>query len=883
MGWMNKLCEAYDLALESFSGSSADNSKATLIPIGMIKKSLKYTVTINHLGEFENADALADELSSAIVPTTAQAEARTGNPAPYPLAEQLQYFILNEDGESPLFDSYIAALRAWSEHPSAPEALSILLTYLEKRTLIEDMHLTLPKFTPEKEQKSFVCFVLNDSDVESRLWMRKSVIKSWQEYSSAKSNEIGELCYVSGEQLPIMESHPKVEGNAKLISAKDGEFRFQYRGRFIDTASSTAVSAVASTKAHNAFKWLVENQGMRKLGLTSVTWNINGCPMTTPIDDDDDDFISVPICDTFRNYSIAVKEAAEGYAGKLREWNSDINLSDSAKKRANEVCILCTEAATTGRLSITYYQEIPGNEYVSRLERWHTDCAWQLSRGKKGTSDDDPDFGKKRIRSPSFHELAEAIMGTKSLGFALKDFKCEKSDGKLYRELYLRILACIAEGASIPESYVRAAVRRTCAPLAFTDNNGKWMPFVWERTLNVTCALIRKHRIDLHLPEIFPCELDHSLTDRSYLYGRILAIADKLERDAVQEKPDYKTNAIRMMSAYVNNPAKVWRELHSKLLPYLKRLGADGRGADYYQKLIGAVETSFEATDRSDDSPLGELFLVGLALERRELWTKAELRSKAPEPSELLIPSDRDALFGSLLAIADYAERTSEADKVGERYLSRRDGATNALAYMSTFEKCPNDTWAKLHDRLIPYLAKLGERRTSYVRALFSWVEGRFKLSERISNEPLGAGWLNGYYRMLHALKCNKIDNDALKCERRDYSPESLTSHEAIYGALFSFDDKVERYVLDHVKQLDDSENRQSNTMRHLSKAAYSPHEMWENIDKKLAYYLKKTEFYSFKQAYARLSALIPSDDRPLGGEYLHYFYTFNDIKEREQ
>lgn len=93
MGWMNKLCEVYDSAIESFASSTADNSKATLIPVGMIKKPLKYTVTINRFGAFERADELADEFSSAIVPTTAQAEARTGNPAPYPLAEQLQYFI----------------------------------------------------------------------------------------------------------------------------------------------------------------------------------------------------------------------------------------------------------------------------------------------------------------------------------------------------------------------------------------------------------------------------------------------------------------------------------------------------------------------------------------------------------------------------------------------------------------------------------------------------------------------------------------------------------------------------------------------------------------------------------------------------------------------
>mgnify|MGYP002228493607 CR=1 FL=1 len=38
--------------------------------------------------------------------------------------------------------------------------------------------------------------------------------------------------------------------------------------------------------------------------------------------------------------------------------------------RTNCAVILGLEAATDGRMSVTYYQECSGNEYVKRLEAW---------------------------------------------------------------------------------------------------------------------------------------------------------------------------------------------------------------------------------------------------------------------------------------------------------------------------------------------------------------------------------------------------------------------------------------------------------------------------------------------------------------------------------
>ncbi|MER8124944.1 type I-C CRISPR-associated protein Cas8c/Csd1, partial [Acinetobacter baumannii] len=40
--------------------------------------------------------------------------------------------------------------------------------------------------------------------------------------------------------------------------------------------------------------------------------------------------------------------------------------------------IVILDAATSGRLSVTYYRELSKDEYVESILRWHIDAAWPL-------------------------------------------------------------------------------------------------------------------------------------------------------------------------------------------------------------------------------------------------------------------------------------------------------------------------------------------------------------------------------------------------------------------------------------------------------------------------------------------------------------------------
>ncbi|WP_249301277.1 type I-C CRISPR-associated protein Cas8c/Csd1 [Qiania dongpingensis] len=490
MGWMQKLCEAYDAGI--VCGQSKES--VMLVPLGFVRKKVKYHVVLSQDGQFISADELMDETQFQEIPSTPQAESRTGdNGAPFPLVEQLKYLVY-EDKNLIRFGRYMEQLSAWCEQSDAPVCLRAVYTYLDRHTLLADLesqpNLKLKYYKNAEKRdglgedtKAMVCFSVQMQDGSNDdLWLREDVRQSWGSFLSDKMPGAREFCYVEGIMLPFVENHPKVQGNAKLISAKDSEFPFQYKGRFIDDRSAASVSFDASVRAHNALAWLIARQGIQKYGMTWVVWNTNGAVIKVPLDEkngfwgeeeDEEEDTSRPVINTFASYAKEVNSAASGYGGKLRDYNPE---------RINCTVILGLEAATDGRMSVTYYQECPGNGYVERLENWYKDCCWwQYNRKKK----------IKEIGTPTPDSIAVAVMGIDAVNAAKKDKKCEKSHTKLMRKLQAKILSCIVDKRPLPLDVIRSAFYRVCNPLAFVSGKERqWSRSSWEDSLDIACAMI---------------------------------------------------------------------------------------------------------------------------------------------------------------------------------------------------------------------------------------------------------------------------------------------------------------------------------------------------------------------------------------------------------
>ena len=866
MSWIQKLCEVYDNVIDT-TGAEGDGA---LLPVGFLLKPIKYNIILSPDGAFVTAQVVPEAEQICPIPSTPAAEARTGDSgAPFPLAEQLKYLLCDGEAENPRFESYLQQLTDWCAQPGTPACLHVLCSYLARRTLYADLlrvpGLTInyaPATSSGKDARSIACFSIHSAYEENRLWMRTDVRESWSRRLAA-SEEQPALCYVTGTWLPIMQSHPKISGNAKLISAKDNGFPFQYRGRFVQERSAATVSIYASAKAHNALRWLLNHQGFSRYGMNIVSWNTAAPVLNvdTLFPDEESPEKEKTTPDTFENYALALRDTVLSDYERLHKFADPHALSAEALQRMEQIVILAMEAATPGRMSIIYYQEIPGNVYQARLDAWNQACYWEMPGKVRG------------VRPPKWSEICEAVLGRDAVQTARKDFQCDKSVTKLMRETQLLLIGCTAGGQPLPRSFPEQAFRRAIQPLRFTDSQGKWQPFAWAQCTATACALARKYRIDHGQPEI-SYVLDPSCRERDYLYGRLFAVAHKLELDArgVKETP---TCAVRSMTHFVQQPADAWQKLYLQLLPYLRQLGKTGYRARDYQYLLGRIERLFSPADRQSTQPLSYLFLAGFSAQLREPYPPAE-RQQRPDFCPYTPPTTRDELFGCLLAVADDCEWNAERQMVGGKPVSSRDGHTNAMQLTAAFTASPAETWCRVHDRLIPYLERSGVDTAEYVQRLLRRIEQGFSPAQRLAQTPLGSGFVHGYLCMRLALMTRGgLEKSAWK---PTHSVFSVTSRDAAFGALLALEDRIERWVLDREKT--DEDNRPSNAMHFLTRAAQRPDEVCAYLETRVRPYQKKLGFpQAITAEYQALHTCIDSNgwqtSAPLGAGYLYAFYIY--------
>ena len=114
-------------------------------------------------------------------------------------------------------------------------------------------------------------------------------------------------------------------------------------------------------------------------------------------------------------------------------------------------------------------------------------------------------------------------------------------------------------------------------------------------------------------------QLDISNTNRSYLFGRLLAVAEKVERSTYsRDESGREPNAIRLQSVFAQRPLNTWGTLEKALIPYYAKLNPGSR--KYYKDIIGDIVGTLQADDISQlNKSLDDVYLLGYYLQRKEL------------------------------------------------------------------------------------------------------------------------------------------------------------------------------------------------------------------------------------------------------------------------
>ena len=554
----------------------------------------------------------------------------------------------------PKIASYFLQLEKWAKSGLTHEKVKAIYSYVSKKTLVADLikmellavkdgKLAIVEKTDEKERvkitttdkndspmivdskdlhpimkllsvddkgiknqaKVFVRWkVEGDDSLCSETWKDQTLFEKWAEYAGSFDSVKG-FCYVTGKkEIEVAQKHPAKlrsgKDGAKIISSNDTS-GFTFRGRFESVNEAATVSSVVTQKAHSALRWLIgRKQAFRSGDQVFVSWATTGKTIPDPcansLDFLGDEFQTSDTSasqtgDLGQSFALRFKKKLEGYKA---------NINDS-----EDIVVMGLDSATPGRMAITFYRELTGSEFLERVEEWHTDFSWLQDFGTKQDKDT-----KKKIRmifegAPAPKDIAWCAYG-KRLGE-----KGElKVDTKLLNATVERLMPSIIDGRPVPRDLVEQCVRRA-------SNRVSLEPWEFEKCSGIACALYK----GFYNERGYTMALEEERCSRDYLYGRLLAVAEKLESMALYFADEKReTLASRLMQRFADRPYSTWRTIETSLTPYKARIQTKASGLlAGYMELIDKICCLFVSDEFVQDHRLSGEFLLAYHCQRKWL------------------------------------------------------------------------------------------------------------------------------------------------------------------------------------------------------------------------------------------------------------------------
>ena len=608
-----------------------------LLPPFHTTVTAQITVTIDQNGNFMRAELVAQDDKMTIIPVTEKSGSRTAGKEPHPLCDNLRYLAgdykdyYKDDGVCN--ELYMSQIEKWEKSTYSHEKVKAIYLYLKKATLIKDLveqkiiKLNDNNQIDDKENmegivqtKAFVRFIIRSTgenlyrEIPDECWKDRTLQDCYIKYVRSQEREKG-MCYLTGNMESISYLHSKKirnEGDgAKLISANDSQ-NFTYRGRFANREEAVAVGSETSQIVHNTLKWIIRKQGAFFDTMTIVTWESDQLSMpkwnmdTESIITEYENEQEENDWDSWDDDWSEEEEVSDGNPITAEKFYKALNGYGKKVDTTSNMILLAFDAATPGRLAMIENVTLDTARYLKNIEKWHNDCNWIHEKWKDG----------KRIQfwgMVGVRDIADILFGIENKG------KLSIVDGngkKLYAEVAKRLLPCIWYGSNIPYDYVNLAVVKASNPLTYKERKN------WERVLTLACSMVKKNEKDRNKEE-WNVALDKSAKDRSYLYGRLLAVADRIEYMTYDAKDNGRiTNAKRYMSTFSQRPYETWKVIEENIQPYLAKLDVVKR--KYYENLLSEICNLFDIDKFKENKKLDGLYLLGFHSQEYDLRFKKE-------------------------------------------------------------------------------------------------------------------------------------------------------------------------------------------------------------------------------------------------------------------
>lgn len=627
MSLLTALLDSYDYALENDMVGKPDHFGNILLPMyyNSMKSNGKNIIELLLSKESDLLEAhLLPEGETIQFPVTEDSVARSSGVAPHPLVDSASYVIQDEGKRSA---AYMEQMENWLAYDDN-DFVRIIHDFLIQPGILDAVKQKVKdseEDEAEKQKKNavaidfekvFFTFSIENYDglknisvsENSDLQARYKVYVEYQNANDPSKERI--TCNLSGKQDYLCIKHQPLMGTARLVSQITANDE-NWRGRFTMADQNIKLGMETSQKIHLMAKYLLSGEETRRwLGeqANMVSWFSDDLSNAVAFDPSKSAEMPAGI---FEKLLAEQKEKSDAPAIADEMTENIVKSFTNGKRLFSDDAtyyIAIFDKISNGRVATKYFRTLSASRLKENLVAWQEKYHW------RGYSKENRD----KVFTPSPRRLVLAAYGVERDGFL------EISKKDFLKNQYQNILTALVEGRSIPENFEKALT----VNIRHRQNyDNTWMEVKF-------CALaVLKDKGGFK-----DAMLNRENTDRSYLFGRLLALFERMEASTFGEKEERSTNAEKMWTSYTNHPATMMMRLRNLLKPYERKMATSEQNRGLYFKLsrdisevTNMLHDNYDMDSAEVNRPLDYGFIFGYEAQMRDIFTK---RNKETEEAK---------------------------------------------------------------------------------------------------------------------------------------------------------------------------------------------------------------------------------------------------------
>lgn len=629
MSLLTALLDSYNYALEHDMVGKPDHFGNILLPMyyNSMKSNGKNIIELLLSKESVLLEArVLPEGETIQFPVTEDSVARSSGVAPHPLVDSASYVI--QDGEK-RSAAYMEQMENWLAY-DANDYVKIIRDFLKKPGMLDTVKKKLKDSEEDEEKKSkksapsidfekvFFTFSIENYEGMKNVSVSENAAlqgryKAYVEYLNANDPEKEKItCNLSGKEDYLCIKHQPLMGTARLVSQITANDE-NYRGRFTTADQSIKIGMETSQKIHLMAKYLLSGQGTRRwLGeqANMVSWfsdDLSNAAEFNPTK-------SAEVASSVKNRLLAMKQEKTDASMIADEMTEDIVKSFTSGKRMFSddatYYIAIFDKISNGRVAAKYFRSLSASRLKENLVAWQEKYHWW------GFSNENRD----KEFTPSPRRMVLAAYGVE------RDGMLEIAKNDFLKNQYQNIVTALVEGRAVPRNFEKALA----VNIRHRQNYDKtWMEVLF-------CALaVLKDKGGIKDPM-----LNRENTDRSYLFGRLLASFEYLEESTFGEKDERSTNAEKMWTSYTNHPATMMLRLRNLMKPYERKLERSDKPlkrAAFFnatreiREATNLLHESYDMDSVEVNRPLDYGFIFGYEAQRQAFYSGKNKDAKETE------------------------------------------------------------------------------------------------------------------------------------------------------------------------------------------------------------------------------------------------------------